>query len=103
MNAVAKRRTLPDLREFARGQDCLIRIPGVCRHDPETTVLCHDRGAGTAGMGQKPCDFVGAHGCDACHAVVDGRARCDFTRQEIELMFAHGVYRTLEKVWRYLQ
>lgn len=27
------------LRESARGQDCLVRLPGVCNRNPETVVL----------------------------------------------------------------
>lgn len=93
---------LPNLRDFARGQSCTIRIPGHCTFDELTTVLCHDRSAGVAGMGQKPCDFNGAHGCSACHDVVDGRKRTDYTREEVRAMFADGKSRTLERVWRFL-
>ena len=35
------------IRNSARGQDCTLRIPGVCNFNPETTVLAHvgkDRG-----------------------------------------------------------
>lgn len=93
---------LPNLRDFARGQECTIRVPGYCNHDPETTVLCHDRSAGVAGVGQKPSDLNGAHGCSACHAVVDGRQKCSWSPQELRLMFADGKSRTLERVWRLL-
>lgn len=93
---------LPDLREFARGRECLIRIPGYCNWRSETVVLCHRRGFGTAGMGQKPCDLNGAHGCSSCHDIVDGRAKSIFSKDEVDLMFAAGVARTLEKVWKHL-
>ena len=29
------------IRNSARGQDCALRIPGVCNFNPETTVLAH--------------------------------------------------------------
>jgi hypothetical protein len=98
------RALLPDLRKFARGQVCQIRIPGACNHNTETVCLCHSRQGGIAGMGQKACDLNGAHGCSGCHAVVDGRAPRPegFTKADVDLMFAHGVFRTNEKVWRYL-
>jgi len=93
---------LPNLRDFARGQPCTIRIPGVCNFDESTTVLCHDRSAGVAGIGQKPCDLNGAHGCSACHDVTDGRVKTHYTLDERRAMFADAKSRTLERVWRYL-
>lgn len=59
------------LRELARGKPCLIRIPGVCNHNPETTVLCHLRMAGISGMGLKANDLLGAWGCSDCHRYCD--------------------------------
>ena len=34
------------LRKSAKGQLCLVRLPGVCNHNAETTVLAHLGGAG---------------------------------------------------------
>ena len=61
------------LRDAARDQPCTFRIPGVCCGDPATTALCHDR-RGHLGMGCKPDDWNGAHGCHACHSAMDRRA-----------------------------
>jgi len=36
--------------ESARGQECQVRIPGICSHDPETVVFAHLNGGG---MGMK--------------------------------------------------
>jgi hypothetical protein len=62
-----------NLRQLARGQDCMIRLPNVCNRDPETTVLAHFRMIGLSGMGHKPRqnDIWGAWACSACHAYVD--------------------------------
>ena len=80
------------LRDSARGQDCMIRIPGVCNHDPETTVLCHQNGGG---MGMKTADIEGAFGCSLCHDIVDGRVRqYSYTRMEIKIMFFEAAART---------
>lgn len=54
------------LRRFARGQTCTLQMPW-CNHNPETTVLCHVRMFGAAGMGQKPHDFLAFHACSECH------------------------------------
>ena len=58
----------------ARGQDCQIRIPGVCNRDPATTVPAHLNGAG---MGIKHPDIFIAYSCSDCHDFVDGRNRPD--------------------------
>lgn len=56
----------------------MVRIPGVCNGNTETTVLAHIRRGGVAGMGQKPPDTCGVWACNACHDVLDGRARAKF-------------------------
>lgn len=60
------------LRQSARGETCTLRLPG-CQGGTETTVLCHFRFFGWAGIAQKPHDFLGAYGCQYCHDVIDGR------------------------------
>lgn len=61
---------MSNLTEFARGQECTLRVPGVCNHDPETVVLHHTTFG--AGMGQKnPC-LAGYHVCSSCHSFVHG-------------------------------
>lgn len=59
-------------RDFARGQDCTVRIAGVCNFNPETTVLAH-LPCGQKGTGMKGFDTVGVDACSACHDVIDGR------------------------------
>jgi hypothetical protein len=72
------------IRELARGAPCYLRLPGICNHNPETTVLCHRRAYGVAGMGQKPPDTCAFPGCHACHDVYDGRTQTDFDREYLE-------------------
>jgi hypothetical protein len=60
-----------NLRNLARGMPCMIRMPGVCNGNPETTVLCHLRMSGISGMSMKANDLLGAWGCSACHRYVD--------------------------------
>lgn len=79
------------IRKSAQGQCCMVRIPDVCSFNPETTVLAHVNGAG---MGQKAHDFQGAYCCDKCHAVIDGRAKSDYTPVMIKLFHLEGVLRT---------
>jgi len=83
-----------DYRKEARGRECMVRIPRVCNHNPETTVLAHLNGGG---MGMKRDDRHGAWCCSACHDVIDGRDRgAVFNQTELALMHHEGVIRTQE-------
>lgn len=83
------------LRKSARGQNCLVRIPGVCNHNPETTVLAHLNGGG---MGLKTSDNESAFACYNCHQVIDGVVRTEFSRNDIKLFHLEGVIRT-QRLW----
>lgn len=74
------------LRDAAKGKPCLVWIPG-CPQDHETTVLCHLRMDGNAGIAEKPDDLVAVLGCDYCHSVIDGRrhAVATFDRAQVLL------------------
>lgn len=62
------------IRKAARGQDCTLRISGVCNFDPDTTVLCHSNMLSDGkGMGLKAPDTEACFGCSACHDLLDGR------------------------------
>lgn len=63
------------ITEAARGQECMIRLPGVCNGNPETTVFAHLRMAGITGVGMKAPDLFGAFACGSCHDEVDRRTR----------------------------
>ena len=59
------------IRKSARGQECTVRIQGVCNFNPETTVLAHvgkDRG-----MSLKCDDSFAVYACSDCHDWIDGR------------------------------
>ena len=91
---------MANLCKAARGRECQVRIPGVCNGNPETSVLAHYRLAGTCGTGCKPDDTQGAIACSACHDLIDGRKKTtDYTRDELRLMHAEGVLRTLA-IWK---
>jgi len=80
------------IRKSARGEDCQVRIPGVCNFNPETTIFAHKGGAG---MGLKSNDIHGAYCCSDCHDAVDGRGKMDWKQKErIENSFYEGIFRT---------
>jgi hypothetical protein len=82
-----------NLRKLAQGRDCMVRLPGICNHNPETTVLAHFRMAGLCGAGMKPHDLFAAWACSSCHDEIDRRTRktdSEFAR----LAHLEGVLRT---------
>ncbi len=82
------------IRESARDEQCLIRLPGICNGDPATTVLCHFSGGG---MGTKRLDIHGAYGCSECHAAVDG-GKTDIPKDRLMRWFYEGAFRTQERL-----
>ena len=85
-----------NLRREAKGRDCQVRLPGICNHNPETTVLAHYRLIGLAGMSIKGDDLAcGAWACSACHDAIDRRANMDLERDYVRLAHAEGVIRTI--------
>lgn len=93
-----------NLRTYARGKPCLVRLPG-CDGGGETTVLAHFRDLSLgSGVGLKPSDLAaGAWCCDSCHALADGRRKLPFggpSRDAIRLAHAIGVLRTIAQLER---
>jgi hypothetical protein len=89
-----------NLREIARGKECMIRLPGICNFNPETTVLCHYSLAGESGRSIKSPDILGAWGCSECHRISDGGKSTNYTRDQIRLWFAEGCLRTIAELIR---
>lgn len=79
------------ITKSAKGQDCQIRLYGVCNFNPETVVLCH---LGGGGMGAKSHDIHGAYGCSSCHDAIDGRVSTIYSRESLQLAHHEGVIRT---------
>ena len=59
------------ITKSARGENCALRVPGVCNHDNDTVQLCH-AGKGTAKRNE---DWWGVYGCKACHDWMDGNVQ----------------------------
>ncbi len=77
----------------AEGQNCTVRIPGVCNFNTETTVFAHLNGAG---MARKHSDIHGAYCCSDCHDVLDGRRKTEYLISDLRLMHLESVIRTQE-------
>lgn len=82
-----KARTNQALRDSARGEPCLVRLPG-CPNDPAMTIWSHNRHqrAGKGGA-LKALDLNGCYCCTYCDSVYDGQRPLPggATRSEVEL------------------
>lgn len=78
-----------NLRNYAKGKPCLVRVPGICNHDPAKVVLAHVRLTGITGGSQKAPDALGAWACSDCHEYCERRYNDRDTRA-----FLEGVMRT---------
>ncbi|MCG5072259.1 nuclease domain-containing protein [Paraburkholderia tagetis] len=64
------------IRDSARDEECLVRLPGACTHDPRTTIWSHYRGeAGGKAGALKADDLCGAYACTVCDAIYDGQRK----------------------------
>jgi hypothetical protein len=87
-----------NLRKAAQGRGCMVRLPGICNHNSETTVLAHVRLAGVSGIGLKADDLLGAWACSACHDAVDRRSHTDLDRDYVRLAHLEGMVRTIAQL-----
>lgn len=88
------------IRDSARGEECLVRLPG-CYGGTEHTIWSHyRRGAGGKGMGLKAHDICGAYACTHCDAVYDGqRPRIPgLTRDYVEFSWFEAHMRSLGRL-----
>ena len=84
------------IRESARGEQCMVRVPGVCNGDSETVVLAHLNGAG---IGRKQEDHKGAFSCSSCHSWLDGGyVHEGVSRDRRDLLHLEGVIRTQDRL-----
>ena len=84
------------ITQSANQEDCQVRIPGVCTHDPATVIWSHARwGAAGRGKAIKALDEAGAYCCTACDAVYDGQIKTIYTRDQIDADWCMGHFRSL--------
>ena len=79
------------ITQSARGEDCQVRIPNICNHNPETVVFAH---IGGGGMGMKQPDSEGAYCCSDCHDAIDMRSNQGFAATAMKLWHHEGAMRT---------
>lgn len=88
-----------NLLDMARGQECLLCVPGVCQGGTETTVAAHSNWAdhGKAGA-RKAHDIFSVWSCAACHIgwLDQGKASSAEKRAAFEAGHARQVIRWKE-------
>lgn len=85
---------MTDLRKHAKDEACMVRIPGICNGNRETTVLAHLRMAGITGGAQKAPDLLAAWCCSSCHDYVDGRTGPAVSSDLRQVALLEGIMRT---------
>lgn len=93
-----KTKVRQSIRDSARGEQCQVRLPGICTGDPETTIWSHARwGAAGKGGATKALDIAGAYACTACDAAYDGQRKPPpgYTRDDVDRDWCMGHFRSL--------
>ena len=86
------------ITKSARGEDCAVRIPGICNFDPETTVYAHAPCV-DSGTGFKSPDWWGAYACNQCHDYLDGGyVRFHWKASDMFIKWLPAIYETQKKL-----
>ncbi|NAX44819.1 MULTISPECIES: nuclease domain-containing protein [unclassified Vibrio] len=80
----------------AKGEDCTLRLVGICNFNPETTVFAHI--GKRRGMGIKCADYFGIYACSSCHDVIDSRVNSDYTKDQLAYEELRALEETQEKL-----
>lgn len=85
---------MTNLRKYARGQHCTVRLPG-CNAGPdnETVVLAHAPCVDKA-MSKKSPDWWAAWCCHSCHDILDGRKSGGLMPKEVKQAWLSAIYET---------
>lgn len=74
--------------DSAKGEQCTLRIPGVCSCNPTETIAAHINTI-FRGMGVKSHDIHIVYACSRCHDWLDGRLRSNIElNKEAEVLRA---------------
>jgi hypothetical protein len=84
------------IQASARGEECTVRLPGICSHNPETVVFAHLNGVRFGhGVGKKT--RWGAYACHDCHMELD-RQTTILEKDYVKLAHYEAVIETLDKL-----
>ena len=87
------------ITESARGEDCTVRLSGICNHNPETVVFAHLPGIRFGhGTGQKVGDLHGCYACSNCHDAIDRRTHTNLDKSFVKMAHMEAVIETQMKL-----
>jgi hypothetical protein len=83
----------------AKGEQCTVRIPGVCNFNNETVIFAHLNNM-RFGHGTGIKTLLGAYCCSACHDTIDSRTNppAGMSNDDIKLSHYEAVFETLLKL-----
>lgn len=89
------------LLDMAQGMPCLLRVPGVCNRDPDTTVAAHSNWQQHGGKGahRKADDCYSVFGCSACHTWLDQGGTATKAEKQLAFLRAHA---DQVLIWRHI-
>lgn len=94
-------KTRQAIRDSARGEECTVRLPGICANDPAATIWSHARWLHAGkGMGTKAVDLAGAYACTSCDAVYDGQRKPPegMMRDDVDRAWCVGHFKSLVRL-----
>lgn len=65
----------------ARGQECTLRLVGVCNFNPDTTIAAHI--GRRRGMALKCGDNFVVFSCSSCHSEIDSSSRASYADDKL--------------------
>ena len=81
------------IRQSAKGQICVVHLPGCRQWDTSTTVLAHKTYPIYTDSPRK-CDARAAYACVVCHDILDGRRPYSWAPHEKDAVWAAAIERT---------
>lgn len=88
-----------NIMAMAKGKPCLIEIPGICNHNPETTVAAHSNWHEHGkSLGRKADDQYTVWACSDCHHYIDANP----TTRETARHWWHEGHKKQVDFWIYI-
>lgn len=72
------------IMQSAKGEDCTLRLTGVCNFNPETTIAAHI--GSRRGMACKCGDNMVVYSCSNCHGEIDSCSRESYAADKIRAL-----------------
>ena len=91
-------KTPKKIMNAARGEDCTLALPGVCKARTDTTVFGHHND-GTGGSNKLTGPLTGGFACFECHQVLDGHVPMPIQiKADIEFYKRRSMIRTINRL-----